>query len=45
MHAGKVSLKHNSNPAYNLAEFFATDFKRMACGSVVLDNPVRLLPT
>ena len=37
IHAGMSSLK-NSNPAYNLAEFFATDFRRMACGSVVLDT-------
>lgn len=38
MHAGKDGLKDNSNPAKNLAEFFATDFRRMACGSVVLDT-------
>lgn len=28
----------NNNPAYNLAEFFATDFIRMACGSIVLET-------
>lgn len=37
MHAGK-SPTTTSNPAYNLAEFFATDFRRMACGSIVLDT-------
>ena len=37
MHAGKNCLK-DSNPAYKLAEFFTTDFRRMACGSVVLDT-------
>ena len=28
----------DTNPAYHLVEFFATDFRRMACGSVVLDT-------
>lgn len=38
MHAGKDPPTNSSNPAYNLAEFFATDFRRMACGLVVLDT-------
>lgn len=36
MHTNKNGLK-KTNPAYSLAHFFATDFRRMACGSVVLD--------
>ena len=38
MHIGKDGPKDNKNPAYSLAEFFATDFRRMGCGSVVLDT-------
>ena len=41
MHAGKNYFK-DSNPAYNLLEFFATDFRRMACGSVVLETHLAL---
>ena len=37
---GKDGPKDNKNPAYSLAEFFATDFRRMGCGSVVLDTRV-----
>ncbi len=40
MYVGKDGLKDNENPAYSLAEFFATDFRRMGCGSVVLDTRV-----
>ena len=40
MYGGKDGLKHNRNPAYSLAEFFATDFRRMGCGSIVLDTRV-----
>ena len=40
MHVGKDGLEDNRNPAYSLAEFFATDFRRMGCGSVVLDTRV-----
>ena len=36
----EAAPKVNKNPAYSLAEFFATDFLRMGCGSVVLDTRV-----
>ena len=38
MDIGKDGPKDNKNPAYSLAEFFTTDFRRMGCGSVVLDT-------
>ena len=38
MYVGKDGLMDNKNPAYSLAEFFATDFRRMGCGSVVLNT-------
>lgn len=41
MDASKAFSK-KSNPAYDLADFFATDFRRMACGSVVLDTRLAL---
>lgn len=39
-YAGKDGPKVNKNPAYSLADFFATDFRRMGCGSVVLDTRI-----
>lgn len=40
MYVDKDGLEDNQNPAYSLAEFFATDFRRMGCGSVILDMRV-----
>lgn len=40
VYAGKDDPEDNKNPAYSLAEFLATDFRRMGCGSVILDTRV-----
>ncbi|KAL8829339.1 MAG: hypothetical protein Q9191_002068 [Dirinaria sp. TL-2023a] len=37
-----TNVRKKTRPAYELVDFFAADFRRMACGSVVLDTRLAL---